>query len=167
MSRSILLVLLFGCAGPGAPAPSRRGTAGVDYCPLVLETVQRILGPFTDDYTTLEEGCVHAVATAGGVTYAEAVGFDPMPLETITCQAHGWLVRIGQKPPQAPTQGVLLVGFEEERGGVRPFTARVERAGWRKQANRVVFNGCGAVEGTVTRNGGGWIARTSRQKLDW
>jgi hypothetical protein len=167
MRRWILLTLVAGCARTVATAPQRQGPAGVDFCPVVLETVQRILGPFTDDYMTLEEGCVHAVATANGVTYAEAVGFAPMPLETITCQAPGWVVRIGQKPAQAPTQGVLLVGFEEERAGARQFTARVERAGWREQPNRVAFNGCGTVEGTVTRKGDGWAARTSPQNLGW
>ncbi len=167
MSRWIFLAVLTSCAGTVAPAPSRPATGGVDYCPLVLETVQRILGPFTDNYTTLEEGCVRGVATAHGLTYAEGVGFDPMPLETITCQAHGWVVRIGQKPQQAPTQGVVLVGFEEDRGGGRQFTARVERAEWRKQPNRVAFNGCGTVEGAVTRKGVGWVAKTSPQKFDW
>ena len=166
MNRRLLMAFaaLTGCAGSVATAPSRPTSSKVDYCPLVLETVQRILGPFTDDYTTLEEGCVRGVATVGGITYAEAVGFDPMPRETISCQARGWVVRIGQKPQQAPTEGVLLVGFEDDKGGTREFSARVERAEWRKQPNRVAFNGCGTVEGTVVRKGTEWNVKTTAQR---
>jgi hypothetical protein len=164
MSRWSVFVLVVGCAVP-ANRPAQVASRP-DYCRMVLETAGRILGPFTDDYTTLEEGCVRQVATASGITYAEGVGFDPMPVDTITCEGRGWIVRIGQKPTQAPTQGVVLLGFEKEEGGARKFSARVERAEWRQQPNRVVMNGCGTVEGTVTRKGNGWVANTEPQKFD-
>ena len=165
MSRWVVLAFVAGCAA--APGNPRAQVATrPDYCPMVLETAGRILGPFTDDYTTLEEGCVRQVATANGLTYAEGVGFVQMPLDTITCEGRGWIVRIGQKPPQAPTQAVVLLGFEGEQGGARKFSGRVERAEWRKQPNRLVFNGCGTVEGIVKRKGNGWIAKTEPQKFD-
>jgi hypothetical protein len=168
MNPWILFVLVTGCASTVATSPLRKGEGrGSEYCPFILETVQTILGPFTDDYTTLEEGCVKEVASAGDITYAEAVGFEPMPLETITCQGHGWVAWIGQNPPRAPTPGVVLVGFEEPQRGVRKFSARVERRDWRAQPNRVAVNGCGAVEGTVERKGERWIAKTVPQKLGW
>jgi hypothetical protein len=160
-----MLVFAAGCAA--APVNSQGHIATLpDYCPMVIETAQRILGPFTDDYVTLEEGCVRETATVSGVTYAEGVGLDPMPLDTITCDGRGWIVRIGQKPPQAPSQGVVLLGFEEDQGGTRRFSARVERAEWRQQPNRMVFNGCGTVEGTVRRQGKGWVAKTEPQKVE-
>lgn len=110
MSRWVVVVFVAGCAAALA-SPQAQVAARPDYCPMVLETASRILGPFTDDYTTLEEGCVRQVATASGITYPEGVGFDPMPLDTTTCEGRGWIVRIGQEPPQAPTQGVVLLGF--------------------------------------------------------
>ena len=165
MNRWILFLLLFGCAGSAAGARPRRTGKPTEYCPMVLQTVSRLLGPFTDDYTTLEDGCVREVATAGGITYAEAVGFDPMPSQTITCEDHGWSVRIGQHPPQAPTNGVLLIGFERERRGARKFSARVERSDWRAAPNRIAVNGCGTVEGTVERQDEQWIVRPIPQKF--
>lgn len=165
MKRWILLLLFFGCAGSAAGARPRRAVQPVDYCPMVLQTVNGLLGPFTDDYTTLEEQCVREVATTGGITYAEAVGFDPMPSQTITCDDHGWIVRIGQHPPPAPTTGVLLIGFERVRHGARKFSARVERSGWRAAPNRIAVNGCGTVDGTVELRDGQWVVKVIPQKL--
>jgi len=167
LSYGALLALAIACAGAVATARPRQATGGLDYCPMALETVSRILGPFTDNYTTLEEKCVRGVATVGGITYAEAVGFDPMPSETITCRGHDWVVTIGQAPPRAPSEGVVLVGYERDHHGVRKFSARVERSTWRKQPNRIAVNGCGTVEGTVERQGDKWVAKTAPQKLGW
>jgi len=165
MSRYIVFLLAVGCAGGVAAARPGRAVKPPDYCPMVLTALKGLIGPFTDDYTTLEEGCVREVATAAGITYAEAVGFDPMPTETITCQGDGWTVRIGQHPVQAPTNGVVLIGFEAERHDSRNFSARIERSGWRVAPDRIAVNGCGTVEGTVKRRDGRWVAKTFPQKF--
>jgi hypothetical protein len=170
MKRWIAIAVLASCARSPNPTPvnipaaAQSGSAGADssYCDLVLATAKTVVGPYRKDATTLEESCVREVAGANGVIHGEAVGFDPMP--TATCRANGWIVQIGETVPQAPTQGILLVGFDDERAGTRTFSARVEKADWRKHPGHFAANGCGSVEGVVRRQGTGWIARVTPEE---
>jgi hypothetical protein len=113
----LVVALATGLGGAGWTLHSTE----VDYCPMVLETATRVLGPFTDDATTLEKGCVQEAASAGGVTYAEAIGFEPMPLKTVTCEGNGWVVQIGQSPPKAPTGTSSSSGSGESVTGPESF----------------------------------------------
>ena len=166
----IVLAMLVSCARPPNPIPVTRpaaaqsGSAKSDasYCEMVLATAKTVVGPYRKDATTLEESCVREVAAANGVIYGEAVGFDPMP--TATCRANGWILQIGETVPQAATQGILLVGFDDEDSGTRPFSARVEKADWRKHPGHFAANGCGSVEGVVRREGTGWMARVTPER---
>ncbi len=126
---------------------------------MVLESIARSVGPHREDGSTVEAGCVRDSVADKGVLYAEAVGFDPMPVATIACNVPPWVVRIGQAPPPAPGAGVLLVGVEEERLGKRAFSVRVERPDWRQHPGHFSNYDCGSVRGTVRREGGRWIAR--------
>ena len=74
------------------------------------------------------------------------------------------MLRIGAMVPQAPTQGILLVGFDDEHTGTRAFSARVEKADWRKHPGHFAANGCGSLEGVVRRQGTGWIATVTPEK---
>jgi hypothetical protein len=157
--------LATGLGRPGAAANATK----VDYCPMVLETATRVLGPFTDDATTLEKGCVQDAASAGGVMYAEAIGFEPMPLKTVTCEGNGWVVQIGQSPPKAPTTYVIQLGFERERHGARRFWAQLLHSNWRDDSAKGRIraphgSGCGPVKGVVKRQAGRWVIRTIPQK---
>lgn len=166
----IAIAVLASCARSPNPTPvntpatPQSGSTGPDssYCDLVLATAKTVVGPYRKDATTLEESCVREVAGANGVIYGEAVGFDPMP--TATCRTSGWILQIGEKVPQAPTQGILLVGFDDERAGTRTFSARVEKADWRKHPGHFAANGCGSLEGVVRRQGTGWIARVTPEE---
>lgn len=165
MTAWILVALAIGLAGGGKTAR----TTSVDYCPMVLETATRILGPLTDDDTTLESKCVQETASAGGVMYAEAIGFDPMPAQTVTCEGNGWLVQIGQSPPQAPTTYVIQFGFERERHGSRKFWAQLLYSNWREDSAKGRIrapraSGCGPVKGVVKRKADRWVVKTIPQK---
>lgn len=164
MIRWMIAALLGGCAArsmPSAVAPSGSDSA---YCPMVLATVKSIVRPPGDDSYAMEEACVQEFAVAHGITHAEAVAFDPMPVTTVTCKDDGWIVQIGQTPPRARTEAVVLVGFVEKRGDVRRFWARVERANWREQPNRSTRYLCGSVEGSVRREGAKWVAKTQPEE---
>jgi hypothetical protein len=122
---------------------------------MVFASIEQAVGPYRKDMETLETPCVRRNVTANGMWYAEAVGFDPMP--TLTCTSRPWIVQIGETPPRAPTDAILLVGFSGD--GERQFFARVERSDWRKQPNRFSNYGCGSVSGTVRREGDHWTAK--------
>jgi len=122
---------------------------------MIFASLAQAVRPYQKDIETLETPCVQRNVAANGHWYAEAVGFDPMP--TLTCKSDAWIVEIGEAPPRAPTDAILLIGFSE--GSERRFYARVERADWRKQPNRVSNYGCGTVQGIVRREGPDWVAR--------
>ncbi len=166
----IVVATLASCARPpnptpvNAPAAAQSGSSRSDAscCDMVIAVVKTIVGPYRKDATTLEESCVREVAGVNGIIYGEAVGFNPMP--TATCRASGWVLQIGETVPQAPTQGILLVGFDDEYAGTRAFNARVETADWRKHPGHFTANGCGSLEGVVRRQRTGWIARITPEK---
>lgn len=165
MTASILVALAIGLAGEGKGA---RPT-NVDYCPMVLETATHILGPLRDDDTTLERKCVKETASAGGVMYAEAIGFDPMPVQTVTCKGNGWMVQVGRSPPKAPTMYVIQFGFEPERHGARKFWAQLLYSNWRDDSAKGRIRaprafGCGPVKGVVKRKSDRWVVKTIPQK---
>ena len=166
----IAIAMLASCARPPNPTPVTMPAAAepgstrsdASYCEMILATAKTVVGPYRKDATTLEESCVREVAGVNGIIYGEAVGFDPMP--TATCRANGWVLQIGETVPQAPTQGILLVGFDDEHVGTRAFSARVEKADWRKHPGHFAANGCGSLEGFVRRQGTGWIATVTPDK---
>ena len=131
-----------------------------DYCGMVFASIEQAVAPYRKDLETLEPPCVQRSVTANGVWYAEAVGFDPMP--TLKCASGSWIVQIGESPPRAPTDAIVLIGFSES--GERQFSARVERSDWRKQPNRFSNYGCGTVSGTVRRENGRWIAKLTSDR---
>src|SRR4051794_25003886 len=110
MTRFVLAAFVLGCVGNVATARTRKTMTAADYCAFVVETATRIVGPIADDYTTLDDaqdGCVKKGASAGGIVYGDVIGVDPMPRETIACQALGWNIRIGQNPTRAPSEFVI------------------------------------------------------------
>lgn len=126
---------------------------------MILAAIERSVSPQHEGDGALEAPCVRDAVTDKGVMYAEAVGFNPMPAAAITCTSPQWLARVGQAPPPAPTEGILLIGFDDERHGHRQFNARVERPDWRKFPGHFSNYGCGSARGTVQRENGRWIAR--------
>ena len=166
----IAIAMLASCARPPNPTPVTMPAAAepgstrsdASYCEMVLATAKTVVGPYRKDATTLEESCVREVAGVNGIIYGEAVGFDPMP--RATCRENGWVLQIGETVPQAPTQGILLMGFDDEHVGTRAFSARVEKADWRKHPGHFAANGCGSLEGFVRRQGTGWIATVTPDK---
>lgn len=163
MKTGFVALLLVSCAHR-APAPVAAPLAypadpSADLCSMVFETIDRALGQEDDSH--LGESCVLELAGVNGVAYAEAVGFDPMPVDTITCKSAKWVVRIGQTPPQAPTKMILFVGFHDnQRGDVRDFNTYVQFADWRKRPGHFPMNACGlgGVDGVVRRRDGRWVA---------
>lgn len=154
-----LCVLLGACAHP----PAVKETAPdphADLCTMVVASVRASLG--TEDDTHLDEACVRTRAGVNGTIYSEAVGFDPMPVETITCKADKLTVTVGQTPPQAPSDMVVMVFFEAEHDRSRSFTTYVRYANWRKQPERFPMHACGMgnVDGVVRREGSRWVATT-------
>lgn len=128
-------------------------------CPFVVAAAAHALWQFEKD----ECGFAFDSAKKDGTIYAEAVGFDRMPAETITCRSPGWIIEIGQHPPKAPTASVVLIGFGPERNRSRKFDVRDESSNWRETKLVTVHNGCGGMEGTVRRRGGKWSAKTTRK----
>lgn len=172
MTRVALAVLALGCIGTVATARLRKPMTAGDYCPFVIETATHIVGPIADDYTTLDDaddGCVKKGAMARGIIYGDVIGLDPMPRETIACQATGWNIRIGQNPPRAPSEFVIQLAFGPERHGARRFWAQLLHSNWRDDVakRRIVspgWVGCGPIDGVVTRRGDKWIAKTIPKK---
>ena len=179
MRAGLALLVLAGCTRSvqptisAAPPPSRDvppidGAVVVsptarpvfDYCGMVLASIEQSVAPYRKDIETLETPCVQSNVTANGVWYAEAVGFDPMP--TLTCKSGPWIVQIGETPPRAPTDAIVLIGFDDHAVG--QFSARVERSDWRKQPNRFSNYGCGSVSGIVRREGGRWVAKLTSNR---
>lgn len=179
MRAGVALLVLVGCTRSvqptisAAPAPSRDvtpidGAVGVlpsarpvfDYCGMVLASIEQAVAPYRNDMETLETPCVQSNVTANGVWYAEAVGFDPMP--TLTCKSGPWIVQIGETPPRAPTDAIVLIGFSDR--GAQQFSARVERSDWRKQPNRFSNYGCGSVSGIVRRVSDRWVAKLTSNR---
>ena len=158
MNRILAGVSLWLCSGAAIGRTHQPATAK-EFCPFVVEAAAHALWQFEKD----ECGFAFDAARKDGVTYAEAVGFDPMPSETITCQSPGWVIQIGQHPPKAPTSSVVLIGFGPERNGARKFDVRDERSNWRETQLVTAHNGCGGIEGIVRRRGGKWSAKTTRK----
>jgi len=107
--------------------------------------------------------------SADGVMYAEAIGLDPMPVQTVTCEGNGWVVQIGQTPPKAPTTYVIQFGFERERHGARKFWAQLLYSNWREDSAKGRIRapratGCGPVKGVVKRKADRWVVKTIPQK---
>ena len=76
-------MITFRCTRKTAP------TTNVDYCPMVLETATRILGPLTDDDTTLK----------GRIRAPRASGCGPVK-GVVKRKADRWVVKtIPQKTP--------------------------------------------------------------------
>jgi hypothetical protein len=116
MNRLFAAVSIWLCGGAAIARAPKPMTAEA-YCPFVIEAAAHALWHFEKD----ECGFALDAARKDGITYAEAVGFDPMPSETITCRTPGWIIQIGQHPPKAPTTSVVLIGFGPERKGSRKF----------------------------------------------
>lgn len=172
MTRLALAAFALGCIGSAAAARTPKPVSSADYCPFVIETATRIVGPTADDYSTLDDaddGCVKKGASVGGIVYGDVVGLDPMPRETIACEAPGWNIRIGQNPPRAPTEFVIQLAFGPEHHGARRFWAQILHSNWRDDIakGRIVapgWVGCGPVDGVVTRHGDHWVAKTIPKK---
>ena len=128
------------------------------YCPLVVEAAAHALWQFEKD----ECGFAFEAARKDGTTYAEAVGFDPMPSETITCRSPGWIIQIGERPPKAPTPSIVLIGFGPSARAPQVRRSRREY-NWRETELVTVHNGCGGMEGIVTQRRGEWSAKTTRK----
>ena len=151
MKAALAVIVLAGCTRPMQPAmtPAPAGSYSAasvdaalaavpktepafDYCGVVFASIDQAVAPYRKDMETLETPCVRRNVTANGLWYAEAIGFDPMP--TLTCTSRSWVVQIGEYPPRAPTDVIVLVGFSGR--DERRFFARVERSEWRNQPNR-------------------------------
>ncbi len=158
MNRLFLAVAIWLCSG-AATARTPKPITVESYCPLVIEAATHALWQFEKD----ECGFAFDAARKDGITYAEAVGFDPMPSETMTCRSPGWIIQIGQHPPKAPSPSIVLIGFGPERKGSRKFDVRDEKSNWRETKLVTVHNGCGGIEGIVMRHGSKWSAKTTRK----
>jgi len=158
MNRLLAALSIWLCSG-ATVARTPKPTTADTYCPFVVEAAAHALWQFEKD----ECGFAFDGARKDGITYAEAVGFDPMPSETITCHSPGWIIQIGQHPPKAPTASVVLIGFGPERKESREFDVRDENSNWRETKLVTVHNGCGGIEGIVSRRGGKWSAKTTRE----
>lgn len=158
MKRTVAAFTMWLCSGAAA-ARTPKSLAADNSCPFVITAAAHALWQFEKDQC----GFAFDAARKDGIIYAEAVGFDPMPSDTITCRSPGWVIQIGQHPPKAPTASVVLIGFGPERNGSRKFDVRDEASNWRETKLVTVHNGCGGIEGTVSRRGGKWSAKTTRK----
>jgi hypothetical protein len=158
MNRTFAAFSIWICTGAAMARAPKPMTAD-NSCPFVVAAAAHALWQFEKDQC----GFAFDAAKKDGIIYAEAVGFDPMPSETITCKTPGWLIQIGQHPPKAPTGSVVLIGFGPERNGSRKFDVRDENSNWRDTKLVTVHNGCAGIEGTVSRRGGKWSAKTTRK----
>jgi hypothetical protein len=138
---------------------TRKAEKSHDWCPLVVATATHALKQFDEDQC----GFAFDGARRDGIIYAEAVGFDPMPSETITCRSPGWIIQIGRQPPKAPTSSIVLIGFRPERKGTRKFDVRDESSDWRETHLATVHNGCSGIEGIISRHGNNWSVKTTRR----
>lgn len=166
MNRAFAALLVLGACSraskpmPPAVAPAPTAAAATpkpdaDVCSLVLAAARGAVGQEREDGSVLSAACVHDLATAKGVTYVEAM-IQPLPAQTISCEADGWIARIGQAPPTAPTDSVLLIGFADAKRAERTFHARVERADWRKLPEGHFSAPCRSVRGIARAEGGRW-----------